>query len=489
MQLLYKRICAILLLCLTISLIRWDGLGVQAAPESVDESPAPVGTESPESLEQRERELQEENRRIEEERRALEQQRRAAENAQDASEEGLRSANTQIGSVRAEQSVLSTDIEYANAELTDVMTNVMLIEEEINQKNVEIIQTQAQYDEARAKQEALYEAMKKRAKYMYEQGNVTYMNILLESESYGEMLNKADYAESLYAYDREQLDMFIATRNAAQIYGMQLEDEKSELETAQYELEQEQGYLNALIADYREQYDDYEVQLSRLRQTAASYSAELKQQTNAINALTDQIAAKNAAREANEKALEETRERRETLEVELAVAEGANPDAPVSADAPVAVRDGDDAQTDTQAEELRENTPTTTVGSGRTLADYAAPGSLSGANVAAYAKQFIGNPYVLGGTSLTNGADCSGFVYSVYRQFGITLPRTSWSQRSAGIEVAYESAQPGDLICYAGHVGIYIGNGLIVHASSARTGIKISNATYRTIVAVRRIIL
>lgn len=489
MQSLYKRMCAILLLCLTISLIRWDGLGVQAAPEAVGDTPAPVSADSPEALEERERELREENKRIEEERKALEQQRRAAETAQGASEAGLRSANTQIGSVRAEQSVLSTDIEYANAELTDVMTNVMLIEEEINEKNVQIIQTQAQYEEAKAQQEALYEAMKKRAKYMYEQGNVTYMNILLESASYGEMLNKADYAESLYAYDREQLDMFIATRNAAQIYGMQLEDEKSELETAQYELEQEQGYLNALIADYREQYDDYEVQLSRLRQTAASYSAELKQQTSAINSLTDQIAAKNAAREANEKALEETRERRETLEAELAAAEGANPDAPVSADAPVAVRDGDDAQTDTASEELRENTSTTAVGSGKTLADYAAPGSLSGANVAAYAKQFIGNPYVLGGTSLTNGADCSGFVYSVYRQFGVTLPRTSWSQRSAGIEVAYESAQPGDLICYAGHVGIYIGNGLIVHASSARTGIKISNATYRTIVAVRRIIL
>ena len=459
-----------------------------AAPEAVDESPAPVGTDSPESLEERERELQEENRRLEEERRNLEQQRRAAENAQDASEEGLRSANTQIGSVRAEQSVLSTDIEYANAELTDVMTNVMLIEEEINQKNVEIIQTQAQYDEAKAQQERLYEAMKKRAKYMYEQGNVTYFNILLESESYGEMLNKADYAESLYAYDREQLDMFIATRNAAQIYGMQLEDEKSELETAQYELEQEQGYLNALIADYREQYDDYEVQLSRLRQTAASYSAELKQQTNAINALTDQIAAKNAAREANEKAMEETRERREALEAELAAAEGADVNAPVSGDAPVSVREGS-ASSSQATEEIRENSSVTVVGSGRTLADYAAPGSLSGANVAAYAKQFIGNPYVLGGTSLTNGADCSGFVYSVYRQFGVTLPRTSWSQRSAGIEVAYESAQPGDLICYAGHVGIYIGNGLIVHASSARTGIKISNATYRTIVAVRRIIL
>ena len=94
----------------------------------------------------------------------------------------------------------------------------------------------------------------------------------------------------------------------------------------------------------------------------------------------------------------------------------------------------------------------------------------------------------MGGTSLTNGADCSGFTYRVYSDFGYKIPRTSYSQRSAGKEVSLASAQPGDLVCYDGHVGMYIGGGLIVHASTARTGIKVSNATYRTILSVRRII-
>ena len=104
-----------------------------------------------------------------------------------------------------------------------------------------------------------------------------------------------------------------------------------------------------------------------------------------------------------------------------------------------------------------------------------------------YACQFIGNPYVWGGTSLTDGADCSGFVQSVYAHFGISLPRTSYEQRSAGYEVSYEDAQPGDLILYEGHVGLYIGNDQIVNAMNEAQGIGISSATYTNIVAVRRI--
>ena len=118
----------------------------------------------------------------------------------------------------------------------------------------------------------------------------------------------------------------------------------------------------------------------------------------------------------------------------------------------------------------------------------AAGGSELGKQIAKYACQYIGNPYVAGGTSLTNGADCSGFTYRVYSDFGYRLPRTSTEQRSAGTGVNYSDAQPGDLICYSGHVALYIGGGKIVHASTQKTGIKVGNAEYRTILAVRRII-
>lgn len=130
------------------------------------------------------------------------------------------------------------------------------------------------------------------------------------------------------------------------------------------------------------------------------------------------------------------------------------------------------------------STATTTEG-GKT---YQSPTGSTGADVVKFAMQFVGNPYVYGGTSLTNGADCSGFVMSVYNNFGVSLPHSSAADRSVGATVnGLENAQPGDIICYSGHVGIYAGNGQLVHASTSKTGIIVSSATYRPILSIRRI--
>lgn len=142
-------------------------------------------------------------------------------------------------------------------------------------------------------------------------------------------------------------------------------------------------------------------------------------------------------------------------------------------------RESEEAQT---AQEIQEDTQQTET------AEVSAQTAATGQAIVDYACQFIGNPYVWGGTSLTDGADCSGFVQSVFAHFGISLPRTTYEQIYSGVEVSYDQAMPGDLICYDGHIGIYVGNGQIVNAQNPDQGIGISPATYTTILSVRRIV-
>lgn len=189
----------------------------------------------------------------------------------------------------------------------------------------------------------------------------------------------------------------------------------------------------------------------------------------------ESVAEEKARLEKESKAKEEARKAAQAAEAKLREEEQKQEEARMAAEAQAAVEaaaEGEEAEAEQPA---AEPVAVSTSGSlGQAVVDYAV--------------QFVGNPYVYGGTSLTNGADCSGFVMSVYKNFGVSLPHSSSADRHVGYAVdGLSAAQPGDLVCYSGHVGIYIGNGQIVHASTARTGIKISNANYRKVLAVRRI--
>lgn len=345
----------------------------------------------------------------------------------------LDKVNQQISDYKGAQADIGSEMEELDAEIVGLLTDINLIEEEISSKEEEIVETQADYDVAVENKDAQYESMKIRVQFMYEQGDISYVQLLLQSTDVCDALNKADYIEKLYEYDRKCLEEYQAIVEEVAALQDKLEEEKSELETSKYELQEAQAYAEELLASKQEEYDNYDVMLAKAKQEAAAYSTKIKQETAQIKKLEE---------EARRKAEEEARRK------------------------------------------AAESKPKT----GQSTAVVASYGSASGQEIAKYACQFIGNPYVAGGTSLTNGADCSGFVQSVYKAYGYSLPRTSYAQSQVGRSVSYSEAEPGDIIYYGGHVAIYLGNGRIVHAATSRTGIVTQSATYRSIITIRRIV-
>lgn len=346
----------------------------------------------------------------------------------------LSEVNEQISSLASESKGITEEIAVLDDLLVEVLASVSLLEEDIEEVKENIETTKLELEEAIKTEEEQYAAMKKRIQYMYEKGETAYITLLLGASKIGDVMSRAEYIEQMYEYDQELLNKYIAAKEAVEATKVKLEEEQAELEASMYELEQEKAELDAMIAEKEEQQKDFETQLAKAKQEAAAYKAKIKQQNSEIKKLEEEEARKAAA----------------------AAAAAAKKNSSGSIDSASIIS--------------------------------GANGSASGKEVASYACKFVGNPYVLGGTSLTNGADCSGFTYAVYKSFGYSIPRTSTAQRSAGRGVTYAEAQPGDIICYAGHVAIYLGGGRIVHASTPATGIKYGTATYKEILAVRRIV-
>ncbi len=362
--------------------------------------------------------------------------------------------NEEIERISDEQALVEEKIADLNAEIINTMTSIGMKEDEIagkeaelSNKQVEIDKTQKEYEEAKAREEKQYEDMLVQIKFMYENSSSTYLGLFLEGEGLSGMLNRMDFIEKIYSYSKKKLKEYEATKNQVHELWDLLEVEKAQLEQDKKQLEEDRAVLKAqktnldgMLAKKKQESSNYEAELKKAKQEASVAKKLLQQEKQQLKKLQQQQAQQNKNQGSAQK--------------------GGN----------TAAANG--TYTTTNYTSTIDN----------------AAGSDLGKKVAKYACQYIGNPYVAGGTSLTNGADCSGFTFRVYSDFGYSLPRTSYEQRSAGKGVSYSEAQPGDLICYDGHVAIYIGGGKIVHASSAKTGIKVSNAEYRTILAVRRII-
>lgn len=378
-----------------------------------------------------------------------------------------------ISDAQSAQEGVEEEIADLDAEMVAILTDISLIEDAIEDKEEEIAATQVEYDAAVAEKDKQYESMKIRIQFMYEKGEISYLQMFFGSESMGDMVNKANYVEELYKYDRRLLAEYEETVQRVAALQDRLEEDKSELETSKTELEEGQAYMEEVLDQKKEEYENYNLMLAKAKQEAASYKARIKQETAQIRKLEEEERKRREEEERRRKEEEERKrkeeEERQRREQEAMQAQNQDRDSDSDDDD----RDSDSSES---SEKKEESKPASSGGGGK------------GQQIADFACQFIGNPYVAGGTSLTNGADCSGFVMSVFKEYGISLPRSSYAQSTVGKGVSYSEAKPGDVIYYGGHVGIYIGNGQIVHASTERTGIKITSATYRNIVTVRRIV-
>ena len=395
----------------------------------------------------------------------------------------LNSVNKEIAGYQDAQEGVEEEISDLDAEMVALLTDINLIQEAIDDKEEDIANTQVAYDAAVAEKDEQYESMKIRIKFMYEKGDESYLQLFLGAQSMSDMMNKAHYIEQLYEYDRTLLEQYEATvQQVAQLWD-QLEEE-SELVTSKTEMEEQQAYVNEVLEQKKQEYENYSTVLAKAKREAAAYTAKIKQETAQIRKLEEEERKRREEEERRRKE-EEERKRREEEErrrAEEAAAESQQGGGSENDDSSVSEERTEDSG------EAESSGDSGSSGSDASSNNPVSSGGGKGQEIARFACQFIGNPYVAGGTSLTNGADCSGFVLAVYKNFGYSLPRSSYAQSGAGRAVSYAEAQPGDIIYYGGHVGIYIGNGQIVHASTERTGIKITSATYRSIITVRRIV-
>lgn len=380
-----------------------------------------------------------------------------AKNKKSEAQTALDNANADIENIQNQQQALQSQIDALDADLVNIIMNLDILEGELADKQTELDNVTAQLAQAQEDEQNQYDAMKKRIVYMYENGDDSYIEALVGATDFSDLLNRLEYAQQIYDYDRNLLTQYQETVQQVADLKSQVETEKAELEEVQQSYQEQQASYESMIAEKQSQMSDFDTQLASAQSLAAQYKATVDEQNEIIR--QEQAAAAAAAAQNNNKGNNTT------------TANNNN---------------GNTMGNNNGSNTGGDSTTGGSTGGGGLNPSFST--SVSGSDVVSYACQFIGNPYVWGGESLTDGADCSGFIKSVYANFGISLPHSSVALQRAGSEVSYENAQPGDIVCYAGHVAIYMGGGQIVHASSPSTGIKTGSATYRSIISVRRVL-
>ena len=364
-----------------------------------------------------------------------------AEKKRDAYKKKLREKNGDIANIKDSQSDVKDSISVAAAKMKTLLSKQEQLKSDIKDKQNEVEQANKKLEEAKEEEQKQYDAMKLRIQYLYENStDNSIWSAILESNGLSDMLNRIEYATDLYKSDRELMTSYQNAVKKVEDWTMQLADEMDSLLALQDKYQTQQGELKTLMAKLEKQKDAYAQQLAEAQKQAQDYKKTISKQEAIIRAQEAAAARANA----------------NTYDGGGTGASGG-----IASDS--YLKDPD-----------RNPSQTTNVG---------------GADIVAYAQQFVGNPYVWGGNSLTNGVDCSGFVHQVYAHFGISTPRYSQAFKSVGQPVSYQNIQAGDVVVYPGHVAIYIGNGNIVEAQSTRAGITNSRpVNCHTITAIRRLV-
>lgn len=371
-----------------------------------------------------------------------------AEKKKSQAEQDLKDKKNEINGLKDQQQITADDIKNKSAKLDEILAAQKKLQTDITSKQAEIEQNQKDLAAAQEKQQEQYDAMKKRIQFMYE--NSAEDNIwtaIIESNGITDMLNRIEYVSDVYDSDRALMDSYQAAVEQVKEIGTKLDNDMNELTAMQDDYEKQQADVEAAIVALENQKEQYASQIAQAQQQAENYQNIITAQGKIIQ--EQEAAAAAAAARANS--------------------------SPSSSS-----YDGGGA------------------GKGGSIAgDYAAGGGknpgastgVSGISVVSYAMQFVGNPYVWAGNSLTNGVDCSGFVHEVYAHFGISTPRYSQAFKSVGQAVSFDNIQPGDVVVYPGHVAIYAGGGVIVEAQSTKAGITANRSVQcHTILAIRRLV-
>lgn len=396
-----------------------------------------------------------------------------------------------INYLEQQKNALLAQVDDYQKKIITTIATITTIKDDIQKKEAEIVKTEEDLKKAKEEKIVQQEAMKKRMQYIYEQGsNTGLLSTIFQVNNISDIINRVINTQQVYTYDRKQLGSYMAAVSKVEALQKKQIQEKNSLIAMKRGQEEVKAELEVLKENAAVQSKDRQDQISYCEGLAAQYQALIDQQNAQILQLqvaeVQAAAAEQARIAAAQQAALQAAAQQQQMIVQV------QPEQNYSYQEVEEVYDYnytyDDPIVTAPVEEYNEYTEpieyTEPVQSYTPISD----GSL-GSEIANYATQFVGNPYVWGGTSLTDGADCSGFVQSVFGDYGINLSRTTYTQANQGTAVSYSEMQPGDVINYGFHTAIYLGDNQIVHAADESTGIIISDdPAYQPIVTIRRFV-